>query len=51
MIMVKKKIWKFNMGHTPADGEKICIKIPVAGHDYGVFVSIIAFFKAVGKAL
>lgn len=32
--------WTFNTGVAPADGDVITIKIPVAGHDYGVFVSI-----------
>ena len=32
--------WTFNTGINPSDGLTIWIKIPVAGHDYGVFVSI-----------
>lgn len=32
--------WTFNIGRAPVDGDIITIKIPVAGHDYGVFVSI-----------
>jgi len=33
-------LWKFNLGiATPTAGDKICIRIPVAGHDYGVFIS------------
>ena len=32
--------WAFNMGiATPTHGDIITIKIPVAGHDYGVFIS------------
>ena len=33
-------LWKFNIGRAPVDGDMITIKVPVAGHDYGVFVSI-----------
>lgn len=32
--------WTFNTGHSLNDGDVITIKIPCAGHDYGVFVSI-----------
>lgn len=33
--------WTFNKGiATPADGDMITIKIPCAGHDYGVFISL-----------
>lgn len=32
--------WTFNTGCTATDGDIITIKIPCAGHDYGVFVSI-----------
>jgi hypothetical protein len=32
--------WTFSTGLTAADGDVIFIKIPVAGHDYGVYVSI-----------
>ena len=33
--------WAFNIGvATPADGDMITIKIPCAGHDNGVFVSL-----------
>lgn len=32
--------WTFNSGLTVADGDIFTIKIPVAGHDYGVFMSI-----------
>lgn len=31
--------WTFNTGANPNDGDIITIKIPVAGHDYGVFLS------------
>ena len=31
--------WTFNLGANPADGDIITIKIPVAGSDYGVYVS------------
>ena len=31
--------WTFNTGANPSDGDVITIKIPVAGHDYGVYVS------------
>lgn len=31
--------WTFNAGITPASGKLISIKIPVAGHDYGVYLS------------
>lgn len=32
--------WTFNLGAAaPVDGDIITIKIPVAGHDYGVFLS------------
>ena len=33
-------LWKFNTGLTATNGDIIVIKVPVAGHDYGVFVSI-----------
>jgi len=32
--------WTFSTGLTAADGDIITIKLPVAGHDYGVFMSI-----------
>ena len=32
--------WTFDTGHTPMDGDIIFIKVPVAGHDFGVFISI-----------
>ena len=33
--------WTFNIGtEAPTNGDIITIKIPVAGHDYGVFLSI-----------
>ena len=32
--------WTFNIGRTPVDGDIIVIETPVAGHDYGVFLSI-----------
>lgn len=32
--------WTFNTGLTPTNGDTFVIKIPVAGHDYGVFLSI-----------
>ena len=32
--------WTFNTGQTVSDGDVIIIKIPVAGHDYGVYISI-----------
>ena len=32
--------WTFNTGRTPADGDIIVIETPIAGHDYGVFLSI-----------
>ena len=32
--------WTFNTGQTASDGDVIIIKIPVAGHDYGVYISI-----------
>ena len=31
--------WTFNLGANPANGDMLFIKIPVAGSDYGVFVS------------
>ena len=31
--------WTFNVGRNPIDGEIITIKIPIVGHDYGVFLS------------
>ena len=33
-------LWKFNTGKTPADGDTITIKIPVAGVNAGVWVSV-----------
>ena len=32
--------WTFDTGQTVSDGDIIFIKIPVAGHDYGVYISI-----------
>lgn len=32
--------WTFNTGHTATNGDIIVIKIPCAGSDYGVFISI-----------
>ena len=32
--------WTFSTGLTATDGDIVTIKIPVAGHDYGVFMSI-----------
>lgn len=32
--------WTFNTGANAADGEIFTIKIPVAGHDYGVYMSV-----------
>ena len=32
--------WTFDTGLTATDGEIITIKVPVAGHSYGVYVSI-----------
>lgn len=32
--------WTFDTGQTASDGDIIFIKIPVAGHDYGVYISI-----------
>ena len=32
--------WTFNTGQTATNGDIITIKIPVAGHTYGVFLSI-----------
>ena len=32
--------WTFNAGVTVTDGDIFTIKIPVAGHDYGVFMSV-----------
>ena len=32
--------WTFNTGTNAADGEIFTIKIPIAGHDYGVFMSV-----------
>ena len=32
--------WTFNTGLTATNGDIITIKLPVAGHDYGVFMSI-----------
>lgn len=34
-------LWKFNLGiATPNDGDKITIRVPVASHDYGTYVSL-----------
>ena len=32
--------WTFNIGSTLTDGDIITIKVPVAGHSYGVYLSI-----------
>ena len=32
--------WTFDTGLTATDGDIITIKVPVAGHDFGVFISI-----------
>ena len=32
--------WTFNTGLNASDGDIFTIKIPVAGHDYGVFMSV-----------
>ena len=33
-------LWKYDLGiATPTAGDKLCIRTPVAGHDYGVFIS------------
>ena len=32
--------WTFDTGQTPTDGDVIIVKNPVAGHDYGVYISI-----------
>lgn len=32
--------WTFNTGSAPTDGDIFTIKIPGAGHDYGVFISV-----------
>ena len=32
--------WTFNSGHTPVDGDLVNITIPVAGHGWGVWISI-----------
>ena len=32
--------WTFNTGANAIDGDMYLIKIPVAGHDYGVFMSV-----------
>jgi len=32
--------WTYDTGQTPSDGDIITVKIPVAGHDYGVYISI-----------
>jgi hypothetical protein len=32
--------WTFNKGTTVADGDIFTIKIPVAGHSYGVYISL-----------
>lgn len=32
--------WTFNTGSNATDGDIYTIKIPVAGHDYGVFMSV-----------
>jgi len=31
--------WTFNLGFNPVTGDTIIIKVPGAGHDYGVFLS------------
>ena len=31
--------WTFNLGANPENGDQLTIKIPCAGHDYGVFLS------------
>lgn len=34
-------LWKFNLGiATPNDGDKITIRVPVASHDYGTYISL-----------
>lgn len=32
--------WTFNTGQNASNGDIVTIKIPVAGHDYGVFMSV-----------
>lgn len=33
-------LWKYDLGiATPTAGDKLCIRTPVDGHDYGVFIS------------
>ena len=32
--------WKFNLGKQPNDGDIITIRIPCAGHSYGVYISL-----------
>ena len=32
--------WTYNTGLTAIDGDRLVVKIPVAGHDYGVYLSI-----------
>ena len=32
--------WIFDTGQTPSDGDVIFVRNPVAGHDYGVYISI-----------
>lgn len=32
--------WTFNTGKTAQEGDMVTIKLPCAGHDYGVFMSI-----------
>ena len=33
-------VWTFNAGFTPQNGDIFAIKIPVAGHSYGVYLSV-----------
>lgn len=33
-------VWTFNAGFTPQNGDIFAIKIPVAGHAYGVYLSV-----------
>lgn len=33
-------LWTFNAGFTPQNGDIFAIKIPVAGHAYGVYLSV-----------
>lgn len=32
--------WIFNSGNAPQDGDIVTIEVPVAGHDYGTYLSI-----------